>query len=79
MLKRKKTKSYHGCIFMTNLKNMRKFVIEESTETGILEYLRVKDYPLTNKDTGTSYSFQRVDSYFKGGAWIKIGNMYKQE
>ncbi len=78
MLKRKKAKSYHGCIFVTKRKNSE-FVIEESTDTGVLEYLHIKDYPLRKKDVGTPYSFQRVDNYFKKGNWIKIGNMYKQE
>ena len=79
VLKRKKTKSYHGCIFVTKYSSDRKYVIEEKRQSGLLDYLFVKDYPLKKNDHGSDFSFKSVDDYFKNGNWIKIGNMYKQE
>ena len=79
VLKRKKTKSYHGCIFKTTSTTGRRFVIEEKKQEGLLDYIIVKDYPLKKNDHGSDFSFKSVDDYFKNGNWIKIGNMYKQE
>ncbi len=80
MLKRKKTKSYHGCIFVTQSNSSRKYVIEEKRQSGLLDYLFVKEYPLIkNNKPINNCSFKSVYNYFKNGNWIKIGNMYKQE
>ena len=77
--KRKKTKSYHGCIFVPKLNKMMKYVIEEQHLVESNKYLVVRFYPLKKHDVGTKYVFKAINDYFKQGDWIKIGNMYKQE
>jgi hypothetical protein len=80
MLKRKKAKSYDGCIFVTQSNSGRKYVIEEKRQLGILDYLFVKEYPLIkNNKPINNCSFKSVDNYFKNGNWIEIGNIYKKK
>lgn len=81
MLKRKKTKSYHGCIF-TAFNSETKYVIEENLSLDaepVKDYLLVRNYPLKKNDFGTKYVFKTINDHFKVGNWKEIGNMYKQE